>query len=101
MPMLIRRYNDADGPGVRALFIRINRALASEALRQSFEAYIAQSLDEEIDRIPACYAARPGACRSGDGRAAPDGDSISRSCWRISCSNESVEAPPDQAVRTW
>ena len=61
MAMQIRRYEDTDGPAVRALFIRINRALASEALRDSFEAYIAQSLDEEIGRIPAYYAAHHGS----------------------------------------
>ena len=59
--MLIRRYEDRDAATVRALFVRINRALATDALRRSFESYIAQSLEEEIDRIPAYYAARGGS----------------------------------------
>jgi putative acetyltransferase len=59
--MLIRSYDDRDGPAVRALFIRINRELAPEAMRDQFEAYIAQSLQEEIDRICAYYAERDGS----------------------------------------
>lgn len=58
--MLIRRYEDRDRPAVRALFIQINRELAPETMRERFESYIAQSLQEEIDRIPDYYAERDG-----------------------------------------
>jgi putative acetyltransferase len=46
---------------VRDLFIRVNRELAPAHLREPFEAYIALSLREEIDRIPAYYAPSRGA----------------------------------------
>ena len=59
--MRIRSYTDKDGPAVRALFVRVNRDLAPEGMRPQFEAYIVQSLDEEIDHIPAYYAERGGS----------------------------------------
>jgi putative acetyltransferase len=59
--MLIRRYEERDAPAVRALFIEVNRELAPVAMREAFERYIAQSLAEEIDRIPAYYAERGGS----------------------------------------
>lgn len=59
--MLIRRYEERDAPAVRALFIEVNRELAPEAMREAFERYIARSLAEEIDRIPAYYAGRGGS----------------------------------------
>jgi GNAT superfamily N-acetyltransferase len=58
--MRIRPYGDGDGPAVRALFIRINREVAPTAMRAEFEAYIARSLHDEIDRIPAYYRERDG-----------------------------------------
>lgn len=54
---VIRRYEEADGAQVRALFIRVNRALAPDGLRERFDAYVAFALRTEIDRIPAYYAA--------------------------------------------
>lgn len=59
--MLIRKYESSDGPAVRALFVEVNRAMAPVAMREAFEAYIAQSLREEIDRIEAYYAERNGS----------------------------------------
>jgi GNAT superfamily N-acetyltransferase len=59
--MLIRSYEDRDGTAVRQLFIRVNRELAPDGLREQFESYIAQSLEEEIDRIPTYYAGRHGS----------------------------------------
>jgi len=59
--MLIRTYEGRDGTAVRQLFIRVNRELAPDGLREQFESYIAQSLKEEIDRIPPCYAERHGS----------------------------------------
>jgi GNAT superfamily N-acetyltransferase len=56
----IRRYADRDLPQVRDLFIRVNRELAPEAMRDRFEAYIALALREEIDRISEYYG-RPKA----------------------------------------
>src|SRR5581483_1638180 len=58
--LVIRRYEDRDRAAVRDLFVRVNRALAPEAMRDQFEGYIARSLAEEIDLIPAYYAARQG-----------------------------------------
>ena len=59
--MLIRRYRDGDGAFVRDLFVRVNRELAPDVLREEFEAYIAQALAEEIDRIGAYYAEQNGS----------------------------------------
>jgi GNAT superfamily N-acetyltransferase len=59
-PMLIRPFQDADSASVRELFIRVNRLLAPPHMRDAFEAYIARSLSEEIDRIAPYYAERNG-----------------------------------------
>ncbi|MBV8836864.1 MAG: GNAT family N-acetyltransferase [Alphaproteobacteria bacterium] len=59
--MLIRRYAPSDHADVRALFIAVNREVAPPAMREAFEAYIACSLAEEIDRIEAYYAEKQGA----------------------------------------
>lgn len=61
MPLIIRRYADSDLDAVRTLFIRVNRELAPAHLASSFESYIARSLAEEIDRIPAYYGERHGS----------------------------------------
>ena len=53
----VRPYKAQDQAAVRDLFIRVNRELAPAHLKEPFEAYIALSLREEIDRIPAYYAA--------------------------------------------
>ena len=60
-PIDIRRYEQGDAAEVRALFIRVNRALAPAHLAEAFEGYIARSLAEEIDVIPHYYGARSGA----------------------------------------
>jgi GNAT superfamily N-acetyltransferase len=57
----VRRYADADRAAVRDLFIRVNRELAPDDLRDAFEGYIARSLEEEIDRIPEYYTSKRGA----------------------------------------
>jgi GNAT superfamily N-acetyltransferase len=61
MAALIRRYADSDRDAVRTLFIRVNRELAPAHLASSFESYIARSLAEEIERIPAYYGERHGS----------------------------------------
>jgi GNAT superfamily N-acetyltransferase len=61
MAALIRRYADGDLDAVRALFIGVNRELAPAHLASSFESYIARSLAEEIERIPAYYGERHGS----------------------------------------
>ena len=61
MTFTIRRYCDGDRAAVRDLFIRINRELATPALRDAFESYMAVSLRDEIDRLAAYYAERQGA----------------------------------------
>jgi putative acetyltransferase len=58
--LVIRPFADADGPRVRALFVAVNRLLAPADRKDAFEGYIARSLREEIDRIPAYYAERHG-----------------------------------------
>jgi GNAT superfamily N-acetyltransferase len=59
--MLIRPFQDADFASVRELFITVNRLLAPPHMRDVFEAYIARSLSEEIDRITPYYAERNGS----------------------------------------
>ena len=49
-----------DAAQVRELFVRVNRALAPPHMAEAFESYIARSLREEIDRIPAYYGDRHG-----------------------------------------
>jgi putative acetyltransferase len=61
--VLIRGYEDRDREAVRALFIRVNRELAPAAMREAFEQYIEQSLQEEIDRIPDYYTEHGGSFR--------------------------------------
>ena len=55
---VIRRFQDGDAPRVRALFIAVNRLLAPPPMRDAFEAYIARSLTEEMDRVAAYYGDR-------------------------------------------
>jgi GNAT superfamily N-acetyltransferase len=61
MTFTIRRYRDGDHAAVRDLFISINRELATPALREAFESYMAVSLRDEIDRLADYYAERQGA----------------------------------------
>jgi putative acetyltransferase len=61
MPVVIRRYADSDLDAVRTLFVSVNRELAPAHLASSFENYIARSLAEEIERIPAYYGERRGS----------------------------------------
>jgi putative acetyltransferase len=56
----IRPFQETDAVAVHELFVTINRLLAPPELRDAFEAYIARSLTEEIDRITAYYAERQG-----------------------------------------
>lgn len=58
--MIIRPFAPADGPHVRDLFARVNRLLAPPHLADAFEAYIARSLREEIDRIEDYYSEKRG-----------------------------------------
>ena len=45
---------------MRELFITVNRLLSPSHMREEFELYIARSLAEEIDQIPAYYGERGG-----------------------------------------
>ncbi len=56
----IRPFRAADRDAVRDLFIRVNRSIAPAPLKEKFEAYIARSLAEEIDRIADYYGDRDG-----------------------------------------
>ena len=56
----IRGFAPHDAAGVRELFMRVNRLLAPPDMKDVFEAYIARSLDEEIDRVSDYYREREG-----------------------------------------
>ena len=66
----VRGYREKDLEVVRELFIRVNRELAPEHMRDAFRAYIERSIDEEIGRIPDYYGTRDGgfwvATRAGE-----------------------------------
>lgn len=53
--LVIRPFAPQDLPGVRALFIRVNRVLAPPEMREAFERYIELSLREEIDVLAQAY----------------------------------------------
>jgi len=57
----IRRYVESDQAAVCALFIAVNRELATPALREAFESYLAVSLRNEIERLTEYYAEKQGA----------------------------------------
>jgi GNAT superfamily N-acetyltransferase len=50
---VIRRFEEGDAPAVRSLFVTVNRDLAPAEMQEAFEAYVARSLVEEMDRISA------------------------------------------------
>jgi GNAT superfamily N-acetyltransferase len=56
----IRAFAAGDAISVRELFIRVNRLLAPPEMKDAFEAYIARSLEEEIDRVSDYYRERAG-----------------------------------------
>jgi len=56
----IRPFEAGDEFDVRELFVAVNRLLCPPDMRERFEAYIARSLAEEIDRIPDYYNERGG-----------------------------------------
>jgi len=58
--VVIRPFQLQDAAAVRELFIVINRQLAPGDQREAFEAYIARSLTEEIDRIAEYYGEKHG-----------------------------------------
>jgi len=58
--MEIRDFSTDDAAAVRELFIRVNRLLAPEDMKDAFEIYIARSLAEEIDRVSEYYSERNG-----------------------------------------
>jgi GNAT superfamily N-acetyltransferase len=55
---VIRPFEGGDAIQVRALFIAVNRLLSPPHMRDAFEAYIARSLAEEMDRVAAYYGER-------------------------------------------
>jgi putative acetyltransferase len=58
--IIIRPFAAQHASQVRDLFIVINRSLAPPHMREAFDAYIARSLTEEIDRIIPYYGERNG-----------------------------------------
>src|ERR1700730_6782945 len=56
----IQPFQEENASQVRALFIVVNRLLSPPSMRDAFEAYIARSLTEEIDRVAAYYGERGG-----------------------------------------
>lgn len=57
----IRRYRDSDAEAVQDLFATVNRLLAPNDMKDSFESYIATSITEEIGRIPDYYREHQGS----------------------------------------
>jgi GNAT superfamily N-acetyltransferase len=57
---IIRPFAEVDAAQVRQLFVAVNRLLAPPHMRDAFEAYIARSLTEEMDRVTAYYGERGG-----------------------------------------
>jgi putative acetyltransferase len=56
----IRQFQERDAAHVRELFIAVNRQLSPPDMRETFETYIARSLEEEMDRVTAYYGERDG-----------------------------------------
>jgi GNAT superfamily N-acetyltransferase len=56
----VRPFAVDDAAAVQALFIKVNRLLAPENLRDAFERYITDSIDEEIGRVADYYAEKGG-----------------------------------------
>jgi GNAT superfamily N-acetyltransferase len=56
----IRPVEERDVSQVRELFVAVNRLLSPPHMRDAFEAYIARSLAEEIDRLAAYYGEHGG-----------------------------------------
>ena len=56
----IRPFRQEDASHVRELFVIVNRLLSPPPMREAFEAYIARSLTEEMDRVAAYYGERGG-----------------------------------------
>jgi putative acetyltransferase len=56
----IRPFREDDAAHVRELFMIVNRLLSPPHMRDAFEAYIARSWTEEMDRVAAYYGERGG-----------------------------------------
>jgi GNAT superfamily N-acetyltransferase len=54
--IVIRAYETADYEQVVALFIRINRELAPDHMREQFEQYIATAIDGELKQLPDIFS---------------------------------------------
>lgn len=54
--LIVRPFEPRDAAAVRALFIAVNRAIATPDLAARFERYIAGALREEIENIARYYA---------------------------------------------
>ncbi len=59
--MRVRRFLEADADAVRALFIRVNRLLAPDHMKDAFEGYIASSIADEMGRVTDYYADKGGS----------------------------------------
>src|SRR5215472_3697531 len=57
MKVRIRAYDTADYDQVVALFIRINRALAPDHMREQFEQYITTVIDGELKQLSDIFSA--------------------------------------------
>jgi GNAT superfamily N-acetyltransferase len=60
MEVEVRAFVAQDAAHVRELFVKVNRLLAPPEMKEAFEAYIATSLEAEIDRIEGYYGERDG-----------------------------------------
>jgi GNAT superfamily N-acetyltransferase len=59
-PVTVRPFQPQDAAAVRELFVSVNRILSPPHMREAFDAYIARSLAEEVDRIAAYYQEHDG-----------------------------------------
>ena len=86
----VRPFSADDAAQVRNLFIRFTRLLAPRHMTEVFEAYIAKSLREEVDRIADYYGEK-------DGRAALSTNQGTTHCAGATNMNEAfVNTPADK-----
>ncbi|MBT6096239.1 MAG: GNAT family N-acetyltransferase [Rhodospirillaceae bacterium] len=59
-PLNIRQFGEDDARDVVVLFTMVNRLLAPDTMKEAFEHYIQNSIDDEMGRIAEYYAEKGG-----------------------------------------
>jgi len=72
MTVMIRAYHTADYDQVAALFIRINRELAPDHMREQFEQYIATVIDDELKQLSDIFLSGEAQCLLGGRSGQPN-----------------------------